>query len=160
MESISALRDALDTVLTRDRARLLSRLRALGPAPAPQALRRLAAQIDASARQRAARAASVPQVRVDVALPIAAHGEAIVAAIRRHPVLILAGETGSGKTTQLPKLCLAAGRGAAGLIGCTQPRRLAARGWRGGWPRSWVPRSATASVSRCVSTSAWATRRW
>ena len=127
MESISALRDALDTVLTRDRARLLSRLRALGPAPAPQALRRLAAQIDASARQRAARAASVPQVRVDVALPIAAHGEAIVAAIRRHPVLILAGETGSGKTTQLPKLCLAAGRGAAGLIGCTQPRRLAAR---------------------------------
>ena len=127
MESISALRDALDNVLTRDRARLLSRLRALGAAPAPEALRRLAAQIDASARRRAARAAGVPPVHVDAALPIAAHGEAIVAAIRRHPVLILAGETGSGKTTQLPKLCLAAGRGVAGLIGCTQPRRLAAR---------------------------------
>ncbi|HEY6942231.1 ATP-dependent RNA helicase HrpA [Dokdonella sp.] len=47
--------------------------------------------------------------------------------IRRHPVVVLAGETGSGKTTQLPKLCLAAGRGSAGLIGCTQPRRIAAR---------------------------------
>ncbi|MBW8076230.1 MAG: hypothetical protein GJU74_12700, partial [Metallibacterium scheffleri] len=54
MESISALRDALDNVLTRDRARLLSRLRALGAAPAPEALRQLAAQIDASARRRAA----------------------------------------------------------------------------------------------------------
>ena len=127
MESISALRDALDNVLTRDRARLLSRLRALGAAPAPEALRQLAAQIDASARRRAARAASVPRVAVDEALPIAGHGAAIIAAIRQHQVLILAGETGSGKTTQLPKLCLAAGRGVAGLIGCTQPRRLAAR---------------------------------
>ena len=127
MESISALRDALDNVLSRDRARLLSRLRALGAAPAPEALRQLAAQIDASARRRAARAASVPRVAVDEALPIAGQGAAIIAAIRQHQVLILAGETGSGKTTQLPKLCLAAGRGVAGLIGCTQPRRLAAR---------------------------------
>src|SRR5690606_8278668 len=47
--------------------------------------------------------------------------------IRRHQVIVLAGETGSGKTTQLPKLCLAAGRGAAGMVGCTQPRRIAAR---------------------------------
>ncbi|EQD53305.1 ATP-dependent RNA helicase hrpA, partial [mine drainage metagenome] len=64
---------------------------------------------------------------VDEALPIARHAEAIITAIRAHQVLILAGETGSGKTTQLPKLCLAAGRGVAGMIGCTQPRRLAAR---------------------------------
>src|SRR5690606_8952184 len=60
-------------------------------------------------------------------LPVAREAERIVELIRAHPVLVVAGETGSGKTTQLPKLCLAAGRGAAGLIGCTQPRRIAAR---------------------------------
>jgi len=49
-----------------------------------------------------------------------------VAAIRRHPVVIITGETGSGKTTQIPKMCLEAGRGLSGLIGCTQPRRIAA----------------------------------
>ncbi|WP_156469223.1 DUF3418 domain-containing protein [Cephaloticoccus primus] len=59
-------------------------------------------------------------------LPISARAEEIVEAIQRHPVLILAGETGSGKTTQLPKLCLAAGRGQLGRIACTQPRRVAA----------------------------------
>ena len=48
-------------------------------------------------------------------------------AIRAHPVVIVCGETGSGKTTQLPKICLAAGRGERGLIGHTQPRRIAAR---------------------------------
>jgi ATP-dependent helicase HrpA len=60
------------------------------------------------------------------ALPIAAESERIIAAIREHQVLIIAGDTGSGKSTQLPKMCLAAGRGAKRLIGCTQPRRLAA----------------------------------
>ena len=59
-------------------------------------------------------------------LPIIAHREAIVAAIRDNPVVIVAGEPGSGKTTQLPKLCLEAGRGKRGVIGCTQPRRIAA----------------------------------
>lgn len=60
------------------------------------------------------------------ALPISARAEEIVAAIQAHPVVILAGETGSGKTTQIPKMCLAAGRGTRGRIGCTQPRRVAA----------------------------------
>ena len=59
-------------------------------------------------------------------LPITAHAEAIVTAIREHQVVIVCGDTGSGKTTQLPKLALTAGRGRRGLIGCTQPRRLAA----------------------------------
>ncbi len=59
-------------------------------------------------------------------LPISARAEEIVAAIQAHPVVILAGETGSGKTTQIPKMCLAAGRGLHGRIGCTQPRRVAA----------------------------------
>ncbi len=59
-------------------------------------------------------------------LPITAHALEIAKAIARHPVIIVAGETGSGKTTQLPKICLAMGRGANGQIGCTQPRRIAA----------------------------------
>ena len=59
-------------------------------------------------------------------LPISARAEEITAAIQQHQVLILTGETGSGKTTQIPKMCLAAGRGTAGRIVCTQPRRVAA----------------------------------
>ena len=60
-------------------------------------------------------------------LPITAHRAELVGAIADHQVLIVAGETGSGKSTQLPKLCVEAGRGVDGLIGHTQPRRLAAR---------------------------------
>ena len=59
-------------------------------------------------------------------LPICAHRAELVAAIREHQVVIVAGEPGSGKTTQLPKLCIEAGRGKRGRIGCTQPRRIAA----------------------------------
>ncbi len=60
-------------------------------------------------------------------LPIAERADELIAAIRDHQVVVVAGETGSGKSTQLPKLCLAAGRGAHGLVGHTQPRRIAAR---------------------------------
>ena len=59
-------------------------------------------------------------------LPIVVHRQQIIAAIREHPVVVIAGETGSGKTTQIPKMCLEAGRGLRRLIGCTQPRRIAA----------------------------------
>jgi ATP-dependent helicase HrpA len=59
-------------------------------------------------------------------LPITARAEEITEAIQRSPVVILAGETGSGKSTQIPKMCLAAGRGVTGRIACTQPRRVAA----------------------------------
>ena len=72
-------------------------------------------------------APALPQPLVDPALPIAAAADRIVALLRSRQVVVVAGETGSGKTTQLPKLCLAAGLGRRGLIGCTQPRRLAAR---------------------------------
>jgi ATP-dependent helicase HrpA len=59
-------------------------------------------------------------------LPITAHIDEIADALRQHQVLIVCGDTGSGKTTQLPKIALKIGRGKRGLIGCTQPRRLAA----------------------------------
>lgn len=82
----------------------------------------------AIARQRyQARAEAAPQPDFPSDLPISQCRDDIIAAIRDHQVVIVCGETGSGKTTQLPKMCLAAGRGISGLIGHTQPRRLAAR---------------------------------
>ena len=72
--------------------------------------------------------ADLSAINLDIAdLPIREHAEEIEALIARHQVLVLAGETGSGKTTQLPKLCLRAGRGRLGAIAHTQPRRVAAR---------------------------------
>jgi ATP-dependent helicase HrpA len=67
-----------------------------------------------------------PEIRFPPELPITAHADAIAQALRSHQVVIVCGDTGSGKTTQLPKIALKAGRGRRGLIGCTQPRRLAA----------------------------------
>jgi ATP-dependent helicase HrpA len=67
------------------------------------------------------------KLEYDPVLPITAHRTEILEAIQRHPVIVLCGATGSGKSTQLPKLCVEAGRGAAGMIGHTQPRRIAAR---------------------------------
>ena len=69
---------------------------------------------------------ALPPLRFPEALPVSARRDEIAEAIRRHPVVIVCGETGSGKTTQLPKICAMAGGGRAGLIGHTQPRRLAA----------------------------------
>ncbi len=89
-------------------------------------LRVIEKRLQRSAQLRAQRAAVRPSWEPLDNLPITARQAAIVAAIRDHPVVIVAGETGSGKTTQLPKFCLAAGRGVSGLIGCTQPRRIAA----------------------------------
>ncbi|HET6430727.1 ATP-dependent RNA helicase HrpA [Dyella sp.] len=121
------LRQALDGVSSRDFGRLLGRWRGLQRQPDQARLDALAAAIDASAAKRRARVAAKPAIRLDESLPITARADEIVELIRKHQVVVIAGETGSGKTTQLPKLCLAAGRGEAGMIGCTQPRRLAAR---------------------------------
>ncbi|HUN91163.1 MAG TPA: ATP-dependent RNA helicase HrpA [Burkholderiaceae bacterium] len=68
----------------------------------------------------------IPPITFPPDLPVSAQREAIAAAIRAHPVVIVCGETGSGKTTQLPKICLEIGRGRDGMIGHTQPRRIAA----------------------------------
>jgi ATP-dependent helicase HrpA len=86
----------------------------------------LQARVDASAALCAARAASVPALEYPD-LPVSEKKDEILAAIRAHQVVIVCGETGSGKTTQLPKICLEAGRGRTGFIGHTQPRRIAAR---------------------------------
>ena len=80
-----------------------------------------------SPEQVEARRAAVPHITYPEQLPVSARREEIAAAIRDHQVVIVAGETGSGKTTQLPKICLELGRGVTGTIGHTQPRRIAAR---------------------------------
>ncbi len=87
----------------------------------------LADLLERSRAKRAARLARLPVPSFPEDLPIAQHRDEIARLIREHPVTIVCGETGSGKTTQIPKICLTLGRGAAGLIGCTQPRRIAAR---------------------------------
>ncbi len=127
-KDLSAARRAIDGALTRDRGRLhglWSRWQAKPADPAARATFEQALAV--SSAKIVARVASAPAVTLDEALPIAREAEKIVELIRAHPVVVIAGETGSGKTTQLPKLCLAAGRGVAGMIGCTQPRRIAAR---------------------------------
>jgi len=89
-------------------------------------LNRLLAQVRASVALRESRKANVPKINYTPDLPITARKDDIVAAIRANQVVVIAGETGSGKTTQIPKMCLEAGLGIEAKIGCTQPRRVAA----------------------------------
>ena len=89
-----------------------------------QKYQKLLAQSQANVQ---ARIDSVPTIRLNEDLPVSQQADRLIQAIQDHQVIIVAGETGSGKTTQLPKIALLAGRGVTGQIGHTQPRRLAAR---------------------------------
>ncbi|MCW4456198.1 ATP-dependent RNA helicase HrpA [Flavobacterium sp. MXW15] len=121
-------RAAIDGAMSRDRGRLLGLWSRWQSQPGnPAAAGAFEQALQASLQRRQLRAQRQPAITLDEQLPIAREAADIVELIRRHPVVVIAGETGSGKTTQLPKLCLAAGRGVAGMIGCTQPRRIAAR---------------------------------
>ncbi|OBH39039.1 ATP-dependent RNA helicase HrpA [Mycobacterium intracellulare] len=123
--SAAQLRNQLDGLTLRDAARIGRRLKNLRAAT-PEKLRRLADEIAAAQPLVAARRAAVPTITYPD-LPVSARRQEIADAIRGNQVVVIAGETGSGKTTQLPKICLEAGRGIRGTIGHTQPRRLAAR---------------------------------
>ncbi|WP_426804969.1 ATP-dependent RNA helicase HrpA [Stenotrophomonas sp. SrG] len=126
--SLSSQQAAIDGAMSRDRGRLLGMLSRWRAKPADAGVAAAFQQaLHASVQRRQARALNQPSISLDDSLPIAREAERITALIREHQVVVIAGETGSGKTTQLPKLCLAAGRGVAGMIGCTQPRRIAAR---------------------------------
>jgi ATP-dependent helicase HrpA len=92
-----------------------------------QAMAELAADVAKAAQRVAKRRAALPDISYPEELPVSQRKDDIAAAIRDHQVVIVAGETGSGKTTQLPKICLELGRGITGQIGHTQPRRIAAR---------------------------------
>jgi len=85
------------------------------------------ADVERAEQRLATRRAAAPRVTYPEQLPVSQRKDEILAAIRDHQVVIVAGETGSGKTTQLPKICLELGRGVTGQIGHTQPRRIAAR---------------------------------
>lgn len=144
------LRTRIGTLTLRDEARLRRRLEeaehgprqsrnrrgrggrgrprgAAGAGDASAQLARLAADVEKAEARLAARQAAVPEVSYPPQLPVSQRREDLLEAIREHQVVVVAGETGSGKTTQLPKICLELGRGVRGLIGHTQPRRIAAR---------------------------------
>ncbi|ETA03253.1 HrpA-like helicase [Frankia sp. CcI6] len=115
----------------RDAHRLGRRLaesrRTREPAARQRALQAIAAEVDRASLRLERRRASVPTLDYPDILPVTQRKDEILAAIRDHQVVVVAGETGSGKTTQLPKICLELGRGVRAMIGHTQPRRIAAR---------------------------------
>ncbi|NIC28211.1 ATP-dependent RNA helicase HrpA [Serratia plymuthica] len=121
----------LGELMLRDQQRLQRRLQGARKIKNPDAQQAVVAEVEsdiAAALQKVqARAASCPKITYPENLPVSQKKQDILNAIRDHQVVIVAGETGSGKTTQLPKICLELGRGVKGLIGHTQPRRLAAR---------------------------------
>ncbi|MEU3645133.1 ATP-dependent RNA helicase HrpA [Lentzea sp. NPDC034063] len=125
------LHKRLPELMPRDQRRLARRLDGARKVKDPLARRKIteeiAAQIDEAALKVALRRESVPKITYPAELPVSQHKDEIKELIANHQVVIVAGETGSGKTTQLPKICLELGRGITGQIGHTQPRRIAAR---------------------------------
>jgi ATP-dependent helicase HrpA len=131
-DSVSHLYNKINTVLSKDRFRLKRSLqqlekRLLSNKRVERDWERLVQSVDRSAQAVLSRQQSLPDWQYPESLPVSARSDEIVAAIGLHQVVIIAGETGSGKTTQIPKMCLQAGLGVTGYIGHTQPRRLAAR---------------------------------
>jgi ATP-dependent helicase HrpA len=130
-QDLAELRRRLSDLLPRDERRLQRRLEGTRKIRDEVARAAVLAEIAAEAAQaeqrRDARLAAVPPLNYPDELPVSQRRDDILAAIRDHQVVVVAGETGSGKTTQLPKICLELGRGVRGQIGHTQPRRIAAR---------------------------------
>ncbi|MBB5997349.1 ATP-dependent helicase HrpA [Streptomonospora salina] len=128
---IRELRRRLSPLMLADRHRLRRRIDGLQKVRTENKRAGIAAEIsaeiDAAHARVERRASAVPDIDYPEALPVSARKDDIAAAVRDNQVVIVAGETGSGKTTQLPKICMELGRGVYGAIGHTQPRRLAAR---------------------------------
>ncbi|MEU1415020.1 ATP-dependent RNA helicase HrpA [Streptomyces sp. NPDC005731] len=129
--ALGALAPRLTELSLRDAHRLGRRLEGARKIRKPEARAAVLAEIEAEVAKAetriAERSARVPAVTYPEELPVSQRRDAIADAIREHQVVIVAGETGSGKTTQIPKICLELGRGVRGMIGHTQPRRIAAR---------------------------------
>ncbi|XVV35962.1 ATP-dependent RNA helicase HrpA [Streptomyces sp. CA-100214] len=129
--ALGSLAPRLAELSLRDAHRLGRRLEGARKIRKPEARAAVLAEIEtevAKAEQRVGeRRARVPVVSYPEQLPVSQKKDEIAAAIRDHQVVIVAGETGSGKTTQIPKICVELGRGVRGMIGHTQPRRIAAR---------------------------------
>ncbi|MGW3095959.1 ATP-dependent RNA helicase HrpA [Streptomyces sp. NPDC001102] len=129
--ALGTLAPRLTELSLRDAHRLGRRLEGARKIRKPEARAAVLAEIEAEvarAEERIGeRRVRVPAVSYPEQLPVSQKKDEIAAAIRDHQVVIVAGETGSGKTTQIPKICLELGRGVRGMIGHTQPRRIAAR---------------------------------
>ncbi|MFJ8073369.1 ATP-dependent RNA helicase HrpA [Streptomyces sp. NPDC096176] len=129
--SFADLQTLLAGASLRDAHRLGRRLEGARRIRKPEArqavLDEIAGEAEKSAARTARRAERMPAITYPEQLPVSQKKDAILEAIRDHQVVIVAGETGSGKTTQIPKICLELGRGVRGMIGHTQPRRIAAR---------------------------------
>ncbi|WP_328888214.1 ATP-dependent RNA helicase HrpA [Streptomyces sp. NBC_00316] len=129
--SFADLQSQLGQLALRDAHRLGRRLEGARRIRKPEArqavLDEIATQAGKAAERLAARAARLPAISYPEELPVSQKKDEILEAIRDHQVVIVAGETGSGKTTQIPKICMELGRGVRGMIGHTQPRRIAAR---------------------------------
>ncbi|MEU9705549.1 ATP-dependent RNA helicase HrpA [Streptomyces sp. NPDC047981] len=129
--SFAALQSVLAEVSLRDAHRLGRRLEGARRIRKPEAreavLDEIAAEAGKAKERVDGRAARMPAVTYPEQLPVSQKKDEILEAIRDHQVVIVAGETGSGKTTQIPKICMELGRGVRGMIGHTQPRRIAAR---------------------------------
>ncbi|WP_405389583.1 ATP-dependent RNA helicase HrpA [Streptomyces sp. NBC_01102] len=129
--SFADLQSQLGQLSLRDANRLGRRLEGARRIRKPEArqsvLDEIAAEAGKAAERLAGRAARMPALSYPEQLPVSQKKDEILEAIRDHQVVIVAGETGSGKTTQIPKICMELGRGVRGMIGHTQPRRIAAR---------------------------------
>ncbi len=129
---ITQLENQLSQCMLADRFPLKRRLNQLRDAlkqnkPVDKSLVDIAHKVQASQQRLQARLSALPKPEYPPELPVSGKKDEIAAAIAKHQVVIVCGETGSGKTTQLPKICLELGRGVTGMIGHTQPRRIAAR---------------------------------
>ncbi|MFC4586800.1 ATP-dependent RNA helicase HrpA [Sphaerisporangium corydalis] len=128
---LTDLRERLPALMTRDEIRLRRRLDGARRVRDGKALKAITDQvtteIEAAEARVATRRALIPAITYPPALPVSQRKDDILDVVRDHQVVIVAGETGSGKTTQIPKICLELGRGVRGQIGHTQPRRIAAR---------------------------------
>lgn len=129
--SFADLQSQLGQLSLRDAHRLGRRLEGARRIRQPEAqqavLDEIAVQATKAAGRLALRAGRMPALSYPEQLPVSQKKDEILEAIRDHQVVIVAGETGSGKTTQIPKICMELGRGVRGMIGHTQPRRIAAR---------------------------------
>ncbi|WP_148715202.1 ATP-dependent RNA helicase HrpA [Chitinolyticbacter meiyuanensis] len=130
--TLAYLQQQLDLAPARQRWALERKLRTLAERlvqgkPSDRMANELQTELDAAVASIARRRERLPRPEFDDTLPVNQKRDEIAAAIAANQVVIICGETGSGKTTQLPKICLELGRGVTGLIGHTQPRRLAAR---------------------------------
>ncbi|MFG1699104.1 ATP-dependent RNA helicase HrpA [Nonomuraea sp. NPDC049309] len=128
---VAEIQSRLPELMPRDQRRLRRRLDGMRRVRSREARDKIAAEIladvERAERRLERRRAAVPAVTYPENLPVSQRKDDILAAIRDNQVVIIAGETGSGKTTQIPKICLELGRGVRGVIGHTQPRRIAAR---------------------------------